>query len=339
MNPQFVIRPDSLNSCALTANKRNGPGHLNLLRVMIQIAKAGQFVAFGGNSILLLTLLFPTSVIAASLGPATSKAWDDYVESAKLRMEQRLTPGRPFLWVDEAADRLARVRAGEVLVSPGSHENPRRIPSGLIHDWIGAIFIPNATLADVLQVVSDYARYQDFYKPTVAQSKPIATGEETDRFSMLLMNKSLVLKTAFDTDYESCYVRVDAQRGYGTSWTTRVQEVAEYGTPRQHLLPVGEGSGFIWRLFSIARYVERDGGVYVELDAIGLSRDIPASLRWFVEPIVRHVSRAALSTTLEQTENAVHASVLRKAATGGAISAAAPESNTSGDLKPVHRSH
>jgi hypothetical protein len=313
--------------------------HLNFLKEMIRITKAGQFVAFGGNSILLLPLLFPGSVIAASLGPATSKAWDDYVESANRRMEQRLTPGRPFLWVDEAPDRLARVRAGEVLVSPGSKKSPRRIPSGLIHDWIGAIFIPDVTLADVMQVVSDYAGYKDFYNPTVAESKPIASGEETDRFSMLLMNKSLLLKTAFDTDYESCYVRVDAQRGYSTSWTTRVQEVAEHGTPRQHLLRVGEGSGFIWRLFSIARYVERDGGVYVELDAIGLSRDIPASLRWFVEPIVRRVSRSALSTTLQQTESAVHASALRKAATGGVIGVAERESTTSGDLKPVHRSH
>ena len=306
---------------------------------MIQIAKAGQFVAFGGNSILLITLFFPASVIAASLGSPTSKAWDDYVESAKLRMAQRLTPGRPFLWVDEAADRIARVRAGEVLVSPGSHENPRRIPSGLIHDWVGAIFIPDVTLADVMQVVSDYARFKDFYNPNVAESKPIASGEENDRFSLLLINKSLVLKTAFDTDYESCYVRVDAQRGYSTSWTTRVQEVAEHGTPRQHLLRVGEGSGFIWRLFSIARYVERDGGVYVELNAIGLSRDIPASLRWFVEPIVRRVSRAALSTTLQQTQSAVRASALRKAETGGAIAVSERESTMSGDLRPVRRAH
>jgi hypothetical protein len=43
----------------------------------------------------------------------------------------------------------------------------------------------------------------------------------------------------------------------------------------------------------------------MEVEVIGLSRDIPASLRWLVEPIVRHVSRASLSTSLQQTENAV----------------------------------
>jgi hypothetical protein len=312
---------------------------------MTEITKAARFVAFAGSvsiQALLLALFCPASVVAASLGPATSQAWDDYVDSANRRMEQRLTPDRPFLWVDEVPDRLARVRAGEVLVSPASEQNPRRVPSGLIHDWIGAVFIPNATLAGVVQVVSDYARYKDFYNPTVVESKPIATGEETGRFSLLLINKSLLSKTAFDTDYESCFFRVDAQRGYSISSTTRIQEVEEYGTPLQHLLPVGEGRGLIWKLFSIARYVERDGGVYVELNAIALSRDIPASFRWLVEPVVRRVSRGALLTTLQQTESAVHSSAalaLGRAAPERAIAAADREGVMPSGLRPFHRSH
>jgi hypothetical protein len=41
----------------------------------------------------------------------------------------------------------------------------------------------------------------------------------------------------------------------------------------------------VWKRFhlathSIARYEERDGRVYLELQAIALTRDIPASLRW-----------------------------------------------------------
>jgi hypothetical protein len=329
---------------------------------MIEVTEAARLMTRGGSTsiqapanqrtrsaavtdfrwILLFALFCPASVIAASLEPVTLKAWDDYVECANRRMEQRLTSGRPFLWLDEMPDRRARVRAGEVLVLPGSEENPRRVPSGLIHDWIGAIFIPGATLADVMQVVSDYARYKDFYKPTVAESKSIAAEEAADRYSMLLINKTLMLKTAFDTEYESSYIRIDDQRGYSISRTTRVQEVEEYGTPPQRLLRIGEGSGIIWRLFSIARYVERDGGVYVELNAIGLSRDIPASLRWFVQPIVRRVSRGALSTTLQQTEGAVQSSAalaLRKAATGQAIAALGREGTVSRGLRPVRRAH
>ncbi len=226
-------------------------------------------------------------------------------------MEQRVRPGNTFLWVDEAPDRLAEVRAGEIVVSPAGPQNPKKVPFGLIHDWVGAALIRGATLKDVLRVVRDYAGYKDVYQPTVIDSKVIATGAAKDRFSMLLANKSLFLKTAFAADYESCYFHVDDQRVYSVSQATRIQEIDEYGAPDQRILPEGEGNGAIWRLFSIARYVERDGGVYVEVEAIGLSRDIPASLRWLIEPIVRRVARGSLATALRQTEDGVRLSAER----------------------------
>jgi hypothetical protein len=254
---------------------------------------------------LMLPLLSSAPSFAAHLTPATSQAWDEYVESANARMAQRLSAGTPFLWIDEEPDRLARVRAGELVVSPIGPQTPKKVPSGLIHDWIGAVFVPNTSLNDVLQVVRDYARYKDLYQPGVIDCKVIATGEDKDRFSMLLMNKALLLKTAFDADYESRYVQVDEHRAYSISRTTRVQEIADYGSTEQHALNAGEGNGIIWHLMGITRFLQRDGGVYIELEALGLSRDIPAAIRWFVEPTVRRVSRDALSTSLEQTEKAV----------------------------------
>ncbi len=52
-----------------------------------------------------------------------------------------------------------------------------------------------------------------------------------------------------------------------------------------------EGSGLIWRLSSIKRLEERDGGVYAELEAIALRRDIPVAFRLIAMLIVRRVSR------------------------------------------------
>jgi len=220
-------------------------------------------------------------------------------------MQQRLSPGQCFLWVDEAPDRLARVRAGEIVVSPVGPQVPRKVPSGLIHDWVGAVFIPNVSLNDVQQVVRDYARYKDLYQPNVVDSKVIPSAEDKDRFSMLLLNQTLLLKMAFDADYESSYFQVDDRRAYSVERTTRVQEIQEYGSPAQHALEEGEGHGIIWGLSGFTRFMERDGGVYMELEAIELSRDIPASMRWLVEPIVRRVSRSSLSTSLQQTQKAV----------------------------------
>ena len=45
--------------------------------------------------------------------------------------------------------------------------------------------------------------------------------------------------------------------------------------------------------------------MYVEVEAIALSRDIPVSLRWLVDPIVRRISRSSLVTSLQQTGDAV----------------------------------
>lgn len=254
----------------------------------------------------LLILLFPALVGAASLEPAAAQEWEEYVAAANMRMEQRLRPDNVFLWVDEEPNRLAKVRAGEIVVSPVGPRNPEKVPSGLIHDWIGAAFIPDATINDVLKVVRDYSRYKELYQPTVIDSRAMETGETQDRFSMLLINRSVFLKTALDADYECRYVHLDDRRVYSTSRATRIQEMDDYGTPAQRLLPEDHGKGILWRLFSITRYAERDGGVYVELEVIGLSRDIPGSLRWLVEPVVRRVSRSSLSTSLRQTQNAVH---------------------------------
>lgn len=258
-----------------------------------------------GSLLVAAALLSPVTVTAATLEPATSKAWQEYITSASKRMEQRLFPGRTFLWVDEAPESLAAVRNGEMVVSPVGAQSPKSVPSGLIHDWVGAVFIANVRIEDVLGVLHDYAGYKEFYRPAVIYSKLISVGAATDRFSMLLANRSLLVRTAFDIDYESCEFHVDEQRAYSVTRTTRVQEIKDYGAPAQRMLAESEGSGVIWRLFGIARYLERDGGVYLELEVIALSRDVPLSIRWLVTPLIRRISRASLSVTLRQTQDAV----------------------------------
>ncbi len=258
------------------------------------------------HTLWLLPLLFsaPAALRAAHLQPATTEAWDDYLQSAKARVQARFNSGEPFLWVDEDADRLQKVQAGEVVVSSVG-PNPKKVPGGLVHDWVGTVFIPDSSLQDVLRVVRDYARYKDLYQPGVVESRAIETKPNRDRFTMRLINRSVMLKTAFDADYESCFVQMDERRVYSVSQTSRVQQIEEYGSEDQHMLPAGSGNGVIWRLAAITKYVQRDGGVYIEIEGMGLSRDIPLSVRWLVEPMVRRVSRNSLAISLRQTENAV----------------------------------
>jgi hypothetical protein len=260
-------------------------------------------------AVLTLAAVAPLNTRAANLKSETLTEWEAYVKAAGERIQSRLASDHAFLWVDESKDRMAKVRKGEIVVSPAAPKIPKKVPSGLIHDWIGGAFLPNVTIADVLPVVRDYEHYKEFYHPNVIASRTVSLGDSEDRFSMMLVNKSFFEKTALDSEYRSSYTRVNERRLAGVSQTTRIQEVVQYGAAGQHTLPEDEGTGLIWRLFSASRFEERDGGVYIEVEAIALSRDIPAALRALAEPIVRRVSRDSLITALKQTETAVRAAV------------------------------
>jgi hypothetical protein len=259
----------------------------------------------GLAGIFLLALFSPAPTIAADLKLETIQAWDEYVRAVEDRNLKHVSQGNSFLAIDALPGEAAKLRQGNIIASPAASNVPVKVPAGLIHDWTGAIFIPNAALRDVLQVVRDYGQYKAVYHPNVVSAKSLEASEWEDRFSMVIMNKSFFAKSALDSDYHSTFTRLDDQRWYSVSETTRVQEVAEYGGPSSYMLPQGHGTGIIWRLVSIARYQERDGGVYVELEAIALSRDIPSGLRWLVEPIVRRVSRSSLAVSLQETADAV----------------------------------
>ncbi len=267
------------------------------------------FVAF---FIALVSLLAPARTLAADLSPETVQVWERYVKAVDARNLTNLAGGKPFLSLDTIPGEAARLKDGGIAVSPAGPGVPIRVSSGLIHDWRGAIFIPGVTLIDVLHVVRRYEQYKDIYRPNVVDSKPTDAGQWQDRFSLLLMNKSLFTKAALDADYRSSYTRVDDHRWYSVTKTTRVQEIADFGSSSQRTLPENQGTGIIWRLYSVARFEERDRGVYLEVEAVALSRDIPSALRWFVEPIVRRVSRSALATSLQQTEDAVLATTTRE---------------------------
>jgi hypothetical protein len=255
----------------------------------------------------LLTIGMPALLSAIELRPDTVKAWDDYVRAADSRMQARLAAGRHFLWSDEAPDRIARLRRGEIVYAPVAGRGTHRVPNGLIHDWIGAVFVPGATLDDLFAVVHDYERYKDIYKPVVTESKPLACTDADQKFSMVWHTRVLWIDAAMQGEYEAHDTLVDERRGYNINHATGIREIESYGSRGQHMLPPGQGEGFMWGLHSIARYEQRDGGVYFELEALALTRDIPASLAWMVNPVINRLSIRSLSTTLRQTRDAVAA--------------------------------
>jgi hypothetical protein len=251
-----------------------------------------------------IAILSGSSLIGASLKDEAKDAWEAYVQERTAAMQARLLPGNHFLWIDEEPGRTEHVRKEPYILPMGEHV-PKPVPAGLIHDWMGAGFLENTTIADVLKVLRDYDHYADVYKPGVMVSKLNRTEGATDFFKLRFVNKSVVSKTALDSEGEATWVQVDEHRWYGYSKSTRIIEMDKFNTPQEHPLPEDHGSGLIWRLASFARLEERGGGVYMELEAFALSRDIPPAFRLIAGPIVRRVSRDSMATSLHQTRVAI----------------------------------
>jgi hypothetical protein len=251
----------------------------------------------------LLILAASSTTKGAELSPETLTAWDAYVHAQNARVAG-YSNATPFLWSDQSPDRLRRLHKGEMVVATFG-ENPHPVPQGLIHHWIGAIFLPGTRLDDVLSVVRDYDKYKTFYAPNVIESRAIRQTDTEDTFSLLMLNKIAVARFALDADFQSSYTRLNQNKSYGIAYTTRVREIENYGVAGEHEASPNTGRGLIWRLYSISRFEQRDGGVYVELEAVALSRDVPGALRWLVDPIVRRTSRGSIRVSLQKTEGAV----------------------------------
>lgn len=251
---------------------------------------------------LAIVLLFHSAAAAAAgLKPETTEAFDRYIRSVETRVDQRLASGR-FLWLDEDAGRLNSLRTGQILAEPAAQAAESPVPHGLIHDWLGAVFIPGVTLANVISAVQDYDRHKVAYRPEVVDSRLLSRSGDDFRIYLRLRKKKVITAT-LNTEHDVRYQPLDATHYRSRSYSTRIVEVADAGKPGEHELPVGEDHGFLWRLNSYWRFEARDGGVYVECEAVSLTRDIPAGLSWLISPIVRNLPRESLIATLTSTRN------------------------------------
>lgn len=266
---------------------------------------------FKNASVLFLYgMVFATaSVHAAELQPATNAAWEEYVRAAEEQMHTRLRQPNQFLWLDEVPGRRQRARDGAILVAPMTGSGTESVPHGLIHHWLGAAFVPNATLTGALAVVNDFDNYPRYYKPQLIESKVLGRREDGQEFSMRSIHRTAMATAVFETQYVAHDFPVDGARAYSVTASTRVQEVENLGRPGERLLPPGRGKGFVWRLATISRYEQSDGGVYIETETMVLSRDIPVSLRWLVGSFVARLSVEQMTNSIRQTRDAIGASL------------------------------
>lgn len=251
-------------------------------------------------------------VHAAELEQRTVDAFERYVRLTETQINSELVSGKPFLWIEglpeeRRATADAQLKAGAVVIEKiETLDDGKRIecPGGMIHHWIGTVFIPGASLAETLELVKDYDHHQDYYAPDVMRSK-ILRHKGDDYVVYMRFYKHKVITSVVDTDHEVHYATIDATRAWSRSHTVRVQQVENAGKPDEHLLPEGHDEGFLWRMNTYWRFEEKDGGTYVECQTISLTRDIPTGLGWLISGYVTSVPRESLTFTLTATRSAV----------------------------------
>jgi hypothetical protein len=257
-----------------------------------------------------LTLLPEAS--GAELKEKTRAAFARYVEATEARNGAELSHGNPFLWVEAqpAAQREALVQQlqeGEVVVERlETREGGERIrvEDGLIHHWLGVVFIPGTTLAQTLALVQDYDRHQDIYGPDVQQSELLEHRGDVFRIYLRLYKKK-VITGVLNTEHKVHYRLLDATRATSRSWTTRIAEVEDPGEPSEREKPFGHDRGLLWGLHSWWRFDEKDGGVYVQVESVSLTRAVPPGLGWLIEPFIRSLPRELLLHILRSTRAAL----------------------------------
>ena len=271
------------------------------------------------SSVVTIAVVFASVPSAGSRRPApeilrapTVAAFERYVGLAEARMENEVRSRDTFLYteaLDEAPRRRAEttLRRGEVFVERleiRDQGKEVKIPDGLVHHWIGVAFIAGARVNDAVRLLQDYDRHAEIFAPAVQRSKVLARDGDKFRVFLRFYQKKVVAVTV-NSEHEAEFFRAAEDRVYSRIRSLRIAEVADAGEPGEREKPVGDDGGYLWRLNTYWRFLERDAGTYIQCESITLTRDIPFGFGWLVGPFVKSIPRESLVFTMERTRQAL----------------------------------
>jgi hypothetical protein len=267
-------------------------------------------------ALLAICLCLTTPLAAAAiLQGRTLQSWDLYIQQTEKRIAGELSEESRFLRVDrmkpaDAAKVQTVVKAGNVYsermktLDAGGREIDTN--DGMIHHWYGAAFIPGIKVDPLLHWIQNYDDQYKYFKE-VEKSKLLSHNGDTYRI-YLRLTRTKVVTVHYNTEHTVIYRDNGPGRASSRSFTTKIAEIDGAGTPSEKEQPVGNDSGFMWRLNSYWRFREQDGGVFVECESVSLSRQIPFGFGWLVGSYVESIPRESLESALTSIREGVKTS-------------------------------
>ncbi len=247
--------------------------------------------------VLALAAVWLTERASAQAPVETMRAFQRYSAAVQKRTEAEGSSPR-LLQIVVLPDARKRLMAGEILTIPASglKLDPQiDIPGGQVQHWIGAAFVPHASLDRAIAGLQDYGNRKRYMQPVIIDSRVLShTGDEFEIY--LRLRQKALLSAVFDVVQRIQYIRQGRSRLLIESKSESVREVPSEQSPRG---TPARDRGLIWALDDYWRLAEGDGGVYIECEALVLSRQLPVVVRWFAGGMIARASERMLAGTLK----------------------------------------
>ena len=257
--------------------------------------------------------LLPSLAAAREPKPETLAAFNRYRDQTQARMDAEVD-SNGFLYIDRYPQSRRRaieeqLRRGEFYLEQlrtldGEEKIP--VPSGIVHHWVGIAFLPNATLAQTKSVLEDFEHQKENYFPYVRQSK-LLSQQGSHRKVFLQFYSKTIVTAVFNVQFSTDTTDYTPRHTQIRSCSDHVAEVENFGKPGERELSPADSHGYMWELCTWWRIEETQGGTYIQVEAIELSRTVPFAFAWLVNSVVRSVPKAFLSHLLSSTQKAVAA--------------------------------
>jgi hypothetical protein len=260
-----------------------------------------------GSAAAMATML-ATGAQRANCGPtaAAAKGFDQYVAQVEARLKQQHESNDGFL----AAADWARVKRGELVIERVNADPTPVLAGALLYHWRGTAFAPGATACDLERLLSHFAGYPQVYAPQIVSAR-VTPGNDGHFQTTLRVVQKHVITVVLDTSYDvqfyptGTYSSPSGTRGYSIAHSTHIDEIQSPGTASEKALDANHEHGFLWRLNTYWSWEERDGGLYMQIETVSLTRSIPSGLGWAIGPFIESIPRESLEFTLRATTNAL----------------------------------
>jgi hypothetical protein len=260
---------------------------------------------------LLAYVAAPGSLLAEPSSAATT-AFNSYVHAVESRLTQQHRSAAAFLVpVTSIQQSDGRLRRGEIIIEERTPSGGLVLPGALLHHWRATAFVPGASPDYFAGLLKDIDAYPVDFSPEVLQAR-VLMGDGDRLKAWMRVRQHHVITVEMDTTYDVSFGKLDSQHGYSISRSTHISELDSSG----HAVDAGQDHGFLWRQNTYWSYEERDGGLYIQVESVSLTRSVPTGLGWVVGPFIESVPRQSLEFTLRSACSALHKRMNQEAKDG-----------------------